>query len=155
MKKTTLEIWPAKDCPVSIQVRSNVGGAVYVNGVLCDAETDVPIEEEKPQTKTLRRYEIILPLFFNDNTEISGTLMDLTLDELEREFGGVSHELNRIIGFWKDEVGFRYQEQNTRIFCDVPNEPDSKDFFREYKETLKTRFKQQDIWMVSYLIDMV
>ena len=154
MKRVNLELYPAKDTP--IEIRFGGEGEVFINGILYNPDTiDVPIEEEKPQTKTLRRYEIILPLFFNDNTEISGTLMDLTLDELEREFGGVSHELNRIIGFWKDEKGFRYQEQNTRIFCDVPNEPDSKDFFREYKETLKTRFKQQDIWMVSYLIDMV
>ncbi len=154
MKRVNLELYPAKDTP--IEIRFGGEGKVFINGILYNPDTiDVPIEEEKPQTKTLRRYEIILPLFFNDNTEISGTLMDLTLDELEREFGGVSHELNRILGFWKDEKGFRYQEQNTRIFCDVPNEPDSKDFFREYKETLKTRFKQQDIWMVSYLIDMV
>ena len=151
MKETRLEIYPAKNERFSIQTN----GALYINGVSHNPEVGVSIEEKKPQSKTLYRYEIILPLFFNDSKEIPGTLLDLTLEELVEEFGGVSLEQGRIIGFWRDNDGLRYKEQNTRIFCDVPLDTDSRTFFRAYKKELETRFKQKNIWMVAYLIDVV
>ncbi|MGH7168963.1 MAG: hypothetical protein ACRELG_01625 [Gemmataceae bacterium] len=42
-----------------------------------------------------------------------------------------------------------------RVFVDVPDTPESHRFFEEYKESLKTRFRQLDIWMTTYLIEML
>jgi len=42
-----------------------------------------------------------------------------------------------------------------RVFVDVPDVPDSRLFFVEYKERLKARFEQLDIWMTTYLIEVL
>lgn len=38
---------------------------------------------------------------------------------------------------------------------DVPESENSETFFRQYKEVLKERFKQIDIWITSYEIDVI
>ena len=38
---------------------------------------------------------------------------------------------------------------------DVPDTPESLSFFQQFKERLKTRFKQIDIWMATYPIQIV
>ena len=43
----------------------------------------------------------------------------------------------------------------TRVFVDVPDAPESLEFFREFKEKLKGRFQQIDIWMTTYPIDVI
>ncbi len=41
-------------------------------------------------SKSLRRYEILLPLRFNDGQPVLDDLVGYTLLELEQRFGGVS-----------------------------------------------------------------
>jgi len=36
---------------------------------------------------------------------------------------------------------------------DVADEPDSRHFFVEFKDKLKTRFQQTDIWLTTVLIE--
>jgi hypothetical protein len=38
---------------------------------------------------------------------------------------------------------------------DVPSSVQADDFFREYKETLKARFEQIDIWVSSHEIQIL
>jgi len=40
-------------------------------------------------------------------------------------------------------------------FADVEDGPENRKFFRDYKERLKSRFRQLDIWMTTYLIDVI
>jgi hypothetical protein len=42
-----------------------------------------------------------------------------------------------------------------RVFVDVEDSAEIADFFRRYKEGLKRRFNQIEIWLVSYPIDLV
>jgi hypothetical protein len=37
---------------------------------------------------------------------------------------------------------------------DVTDSPEVRDFFRAYKEVLKARFQQLDIWMTSYPVEV-
>jgi hypothetical protein len=37
----------------------------------------------------------------------------------------------------------------------VPDAPEHREFFREYKERLKSRFQQLDIWMVTYPLEVL
>jgi len=37
-----------------------------------------------------------------------------------------------------------------RNFVDVPDTTETRPFFQEFKERLKTRFRQIDIWMTSH-----
>jgi hypothetical protein len=103
---------------------------------------------------TFRRFEILLPLRFNDGQPIPNELIGVTLLELEQRFGAVSSETQAIQGFWQHQ-GQTYRDDLTRIFLDVPDTPESLKFFREFKETVKQRFQQIDIWMTTYPIQVI
>jgi len=42
-----------------------------------------------------------------------------------------------------------------RVFIDVEDRPEHLEFFRNYKERLKSRFNQIDIWMTTYPIEVL
>ena len=71
---------------------------------------------------------------------------------LEHRFGAVSSETQIIRGLWQNE-GQSYRDELVRIFADVPDLPENVSFFLEYKESLKTKFKQIDIWMTTYPLE--
>jgi hypothetical protein len=41
------------------------------------------------------------------------------------------------------------------VFVDVHDTPESIQFFRDYKEKLKSRFQQLDIWMITYPVEVL
>jgi hypothetical protein len=42
-----------------------------------------------------------------------------------------------------------------RVFVDVADTADNREFFVGFKEQLKSRFRQIDIWMTTYLIEVI
>ena len=105
-------------------------------------------------SRTVRRFEILLPLRLNDGTPVPEGAVADTLIELEERFGAVSCETQTIRGQWRSE-GQSYRDDLIRVFVDVPDLPESRQFFVECKERLKTRFQQIDIWMTTYLIEVL
>jgi len=105
-------------------------------------------------SKSFRRYEILLPLRFNDQQPIPDELLGETVVELRQRFGAVSSETQIIRGLWQHE-GESYRDELSRVFVDVPDTPENRQFFQEYKELLKARFRQLDIWMTTYLIEVL
>jgi hypothetical protein len=105
-------------------------------------------------SSTFRRFEILLPLRFNDGSHVPGDLIADTLLELEQQFGAVSSETQTIQGLWQHQ-GQSYRDDLTRIFVDVPDTLQSVEFFRQFKERIKARFQQIDIWMTTYPIDVI
>lgn len=101
-----------------------------------------------------RRYEILLPTRFNDGQPVSDELLAETLLELRQQFGAVSSETQVIRGFWEHQ-GQTYRDELVRVFVDVTDAPQNRQFFEDFKERLKTRFQQIDIWMTTYPIDVV
>lgn len=101
-----------------------------------------------------RRYEILLPLRFNDGQPVPDELLADTLLELRQRFGAVSSETQIIRGYWQHE-GQLYRDELIRVFVDAPDVPDSRPFFREFKERVKTRFRQLDIWMTTYPVEVL
>ncbi len=77
-----------------------------------------------------------------------------TLIELEEQFGAVSCETQTIRGRGRSE-GQSYRDDVMRIFVDVPDAPESRGYFIAAKERLKARFQQLDIWMTTYLIEVL
>ena len=82
------------------------------------------------------------------------TVVADTLLELEQHFGAVSCETATIRGYWRHE-GESYRDDLIRVFVDVADDPAHRGFFLEFKETLKTRFGQIDLWMTTYLIEVL
>lgn len=101
-----------------------------------------------------RRYEILLPLRFNDGQSVPDTFIADALLELEERFGAVSAETQVIRGFWRHE-GRSYRDDLVRVFIDVADLPESQQFFREFKERIKARFQQIDIWMTSHPVEVI
>jgi hypothetical protein len=105
-------------------------------------------------SKPYRRFEVLLPLLFNDGKPVPEGLIADTLVELEQRFGAVSSETQTIRGRWHNE-GVGYRDDLVRIFVDVPDEPEARQFFAEFKERLKGRFQQLDIWMTTYPVEVL
>jgi hypothetical protein len=81
-------------------------------------------------------------------------LIGTTLMELRSEFGAVSFEPQTIQGTWSHQ-GQEYHDELVRVFVDVADEPDAKQFFEGFKETLKQRFQQLDIWITTFPIELI
>jgi hypothetical protein len=102
----------------------------------------------------LRRYEILVPLRFNDGQVVPEPLLAATFTELREHFGAASWETQTLRGAWEHE-GIVYQDNLARFFVDVPDRPEHREFFRRFKETLKLRFRQLDIWITSHPLDVI
>ena len=102
----------------------------------------------------LRRYEILLPSQFNDGRPIPQDLIADTLHELEQEFGAVSCETQPILGLWRRE-GELYRDSLARVFVDTDDTPQHRAFFVQFKERLKRRFEQKDIWLTTYPVEAI
>jgi len=86
--------------------------------------------------------------------EVPDEYIGETLLELRTRFSAASTETQVIKGQW-EHAGSVYSDELIRAFVDVPDDADARVFFQQFKETLKMRFKQIDIWLVSYAIDIV
>jgi hypothetical protein len=102
----------------------------------------------------LRRYEILLPSQFNDGRPIPPESIADTLQELERAFGAVSCETQSVQGLWRHE-GELYRDSLARVFVDVEDTAQNRQFFVQFKERLKDRFQQKDIWLTTYPIEVI
>jgi hypothetical protein len=105
-------------------------------------------------SRSLRRFEILLPLRFNDGQPVPEETIGDILMELEGRFGAVSTETQHIHGLWRHE-GQSYRDELVRVFVDVPDMDESRKFFLDFKEVLKDRLKQIDIWMTTYPIEVL
>ena len=105
-------------------------------------------------SRALRRFEVLLPLKFNDGSAVPQELAAQTILELREKFGAVSCDTQTIQGVWQ-HAGQEYRDDLVRLFIDIPDLPEHRAFLAEYKETLKIRFQQIDIWMVTFPLDVV
>ena len=100
---------------------------------------------------SFRRYEIILPTRYNDGTAVEPEKFLATNRELARQFGAVSFLPEVLQEVWRHE-GRWLEENNVRLFVDVEDTRENAAFFQHLKTVLKERFRQIDIWIVSYEI---
>ena len=100
------------------------------------------------------RYEILLPLQYNDGTDIEAEKFELTWTELVDCFGAVTIEPQSLRGFWIYD-GERFEDVLVRLTVDVPDSQATRQFFAAYKERLKERFQQLDIWITAQQLRIV
>ena len=102
----------------------------------------------------LRRYEILLPLRFNNSQPVPPEVIADTVLKLREQFGAVSWENQTVQGQWQYE-GIVYRDDLVRVFVDVADTLENRQFFLQIKEHVKTDFQQLDIWLTSYPIDVL
>lgn len=103
---------------------------------------------------SLRRYEILVPLLFNDGSPVPEALLAQTFSELRARFGAASWETQIVHGSWEHE-GATFRDNLTRFFVDVPDLLEHRKFFEEFKQTLNERFKQVEVWITSHPVDVI
>src|SRR5712671_5361389 len=101
-----------------------------------------------------RRYEILLPLTHNDGRPVDPEKFRRTQDELIDQYNGTSLLPGTVRGFWVHE-GRRYEDESVQIRVDAGTTKEGRQFFVRLKETLKERFEQIEIYIVSYPIDIL
>jgi len=79
-------------------------------------------------SKSLRRFEVLLPKRFNDLQPVPDEIIVDALLDLERQFGAVSCETQIIRGLWQNE-GQSYQDDLVRAFVDVADTTENRQFF--------------------------
>jgi hypothetical protein len=104
--------------------------------------------------KPFRRFELLLPIKLNNGQLVANEAFADTMLELERRFGAVSSETQTIEGLWRHEEHV-YRDESIRIFVDVPHTEENREFFIGFKEILKERFQQLDIWMTTFPLEVL
>jgi hypothetical protein len=104
--------------------------------------------------KTYRRYEVLLPPRFNDGATVPDELIAETLLELRTQLGAVSWESQAIHGEWTFQAQ-SYRDDLVRVFVDVPDTEVNRQFFMSFKEHLKARFQQLDIWVTTHPLEIL
>jgi len=84
---------------------------------------------------------------------VPDALIAETLVELRRRFGAVSSETQKIEGQWQ-HGGEVYRDELMRVFVDVEDTQQNRDFFLELRERVRDKFRQVSIWMTSHSIDI-
>ena len=101
-----------------------------------------------------RRYEITLPTRYNDGNPVEPEKFLATRRQIAARFGALTFLPELVHGEWTYQQ-VKYEEPNMRVLVDVEDTPENAEFFRQFKEILKERFRQIDIWIVSYEIRIV
>lgn len=101
-----------------------------------------------------RRYEIYLPTRHNDGSPVAAAAFMATQQELVARFGACSFFPESFHGAWMQQ-GQTFEDDNVRICVDVEDTPENAAFFDRLKPRLKVRFRQLEIWIISFEIRVV
>lgn len=100
------------------------------------------------------RFEILLPLFYNDGRVVEDQKFMETDDELVASFGATSTETVIVGGHWLYQSTI-YEDRLIRIRVDVEDTANNWQKMRDIKEVLKQRFEQIDVWISAHRIEIL
>jgi hypothetical protein len=100
------------------------------------------------------RFEILLPLFYNDGRSVEDEKYLATDDELVAIFGATSTDTVIVRGHWLYQSTI-YEDRLIRVRLDVGDIPENWQKMRDMKEVLKKRFDQIDIWISAHRIEIL
>jgi hypothetical protein len=98
-----------------------------------------------------RRFEVLLPLQFNDGRDVPHEWLGEAVLEIVDRFGAASYETQRIEGHWR-HAGVTYRDNVVRLLVDVPDTPANRRWMKRFKSGWKVKLDQLELWMISYLI---
>ncbi len=100
-----------------------------------------------------RRFEVLLPLRFNDGRDVPPAWLAEAVLEIVGRFGAASYETQRVEGHWR-HGGVVYRDDLVRVVVDVPDDGANRAWMKEFKQRWLSRLEQLELWVVSYLIDV-
>lgn len=100
-----------------------------------------------------RRFEVLLPLRFNDGRDVPPEWLAEAVLEVVGQFGAASYETQNVEGHWRHgEV--TYRDDLVRVVVDVPDTTENREWIRQFKNRWKIRLEQVELWVVSYRIEI-
>lgn len=100
-----------------------------------------------------RRFEVLLPLQFNDGRPVPSNWIAEAVREIVEQFGAASYETQKVEGHWR-QGGVLFRDDLVRLFVDLPDSTPNRKWMKLFKERWKTRLEQLELWMVSYRIEV-
>src|SRR5438477_1791374 len=100
-----------------------------------------------------RRYEVLLPLRFNDGKEVPGDWIAEAVLEVVDHFGAASYETQKVEGHWRHS-GVLYRDNLVRVVVDAEDTSTHRKWMKQFKARWKERLQQLELWLVSYRIDV-
>ena len=100
-----------------------------------------------------RRFEVLLPLRFNDGRDVPGEWIAEAVLEIVDHFGAARYETQKVEGHWR-HGGILYRDDLVRIVVDVPDSPRNRQWMKQFKDRWKVRLEQLELWMVSDRIEV-
>lgn len=104
----------------------------------------------------MRRYEIYLPLKYNDGKEIEPEKIKQIREELIGEFGAitVSSRSSPYQGTWK-YGGVEYIDDIIKIEVVTSSDKITKKFLKDFKERIRKSLRQKDILITTHGIQVI
>jgi hypothetical protein len=100
-----------------------------------------------------RRYEVMLPLQFNDGSPIPDDWHTEAVLDITERFGASSFQRQAIEGRWLHS-GTLYRDNLAKVVVDVPDLVKNRRWMKDFKKRWKERFQQLELWLVSFGIEI-
>ncbi len=100
-----------------------------------------------------RRYEVLLPIRFNDGSDLPEEVLGEAVNEIVAHFGAVSFYKEAVEGRWRHEETL-FRDDLALVVVDVADTKANRKWMKEFKARWKRRLEQLEIWMVSYQIEI-
>ena len=100
-----------------------------------------------------RRFEVLLPLQFNDGRDVPAEWVTEAVLQIVDHFGAASYETQKVEGHWR-QGGILYRDTLVKLVVDSPDSLENRDWMKRFKDQWKARLEQLDLWLVSYPIEI-
>lgn len=107
---------------------------------LTQANSELPIKQQL-------KAEILVPIFYNNGTNVEAEKYRILFEELVNQFGAVSSEDNNVInGYWiNPQDNKAYADKNKVYWIIVPDTEENRQYFVNLQTKLESLFKQESI----------
>lgn len=134
-------IWPSAN-PVHAQINNQTSAATIdqLASNLTQANSELPIKQQL-------KAEILVPIFYNNGTNIEAEKYRILFEELVKQFGAVSSEDNNVInGYWiNPQDNKAYADKNKVYWIIVPDTEENRQYFVNLQNKLESLFNQESI----------
>ena len=134
-------IWPSIS-PVHAQINNQTSAATIdqLASNLTPANSELPIKQQL-------KVEILVPIFYNNGTNVEAEKYRILFEELVKQFGAVSSEDNNVInGYWINPQNNKaYADKNKVYWIIVPDTEENRHYFVNLQNKLESLFKQESI----------
>ena len=100
-----------------------------------------------------RRFEVLLPLQFNDGSDVPAELLAEAVLEIVDHFGAASYETQKVEGHWR-HGGVIVRDNLVKIVIDTPDSLTHRRWMKQYKDRWRSKLEQTELWMVSYAVEV-